>query len=892
MSEYIDETPLTQEEIEEAIRAAKRAKAAKKKQQAASEPSGKESAEDVFNEIDSAVKADSEEDLSPKMKSAKSFKNAFAAAKSKREEDLKKKKAEKQEETKQETAENEFSDELDEDFEEEFASEFEDAEPAQEKNDDDLSEEKPEENDEENADENIEDSDFDVDDEDYEEYDEDSDEYEEIFEPDDESAGAFVGKADIADSEDDEQDDEDEDDDDEDAFSTKTKVIIGIIIALLVALIIGAGIYFYTHKDQGQPEPAVSSAVDENGVKSIKFPESSISLRVGESVSLDIIIEPESAQDKVLKLKSNDPSIAKVDEQGRVTGVSSGSTTITATLKSNETVTASLIVNVIDEKQNAINVYNKFVNSILDGSTDIDSTDSEEAENEEDSESESDTETDSEETKTVVKSTLTGSIIRDLNSDGDLELALYYKRDNEEDNVRIFYLAEEGKEEETEEEQEPQYDEEGNLIESDSDTATDTDSDTTPKEKVLTEADVYSEMYSVCYSTIEQDATGWDTCFVEVKEDEVAKARVTILSEDYSAPTYVYESEDETIATVDNQGNIKGIKPGVTFVTVTSPLNSEAIAKIKVKVKDDTDMLDEYLANIPKVQSTNDSVIPTITLTGKAIVDIDNDGMSELILRYNYGGNVETISIVKVENEKCVEYKTYNNLSDLYEYYEDNGSYKNSILIHYTTGAVNLEYRATVSKKDSKTRTSEQRIFSLENNGSLSELINFTTTTDVSTKTVTSEVVVNDNSTVTSSRILDDSDDETDTTYYDPDDSEEDSESYEDSEEDQNIDNDYGYEETYARLSFEDIVKKADQLSGDEDDEYEDDYDYDDNNDNDNDNDNDDDDEPVTSTVTTEITEETTKYFVNGSPVEQSVYEEFLNTWAARFSVWNAWESV
>jgi len=93
-------------------------------------------------------------------------------------------------------------------------------------------------------------------------------------------------------------------------------------------------------------------------------------------------------------------------------------------------------------------------------------------------------------------------------------------------------------------------------------------------------------------------------------------------------------------------------------------------------------------------------------------------------------------------------------------------------------------------------------------------------------------------------------------------------------------------------LSFEDIVKKADQLSGDEDDEYEDDYDYDDNNDNDNDNDNDDDDEPVTSTVTTEITEETTKYFVNGSPVEQSVYEEFLNTWAARFSVWNAWESV
>ncbi len=887
MSDFIDETPLTQEEIEEAIRAARRAKAAKQKQQPAVETAEKESAEEDFNEIDSAVKADSDEDLSPKMKSAKSFKNAFAAAKSKREEDLKKKKAEKKEEPKEEkpeqeeTSGDEISSELDDDFEDEFAAEFESDEEKEEPED----KKEEESDDDETDDEDFEDSDFDVDDEDYEEYENNSEEYDEIFEPDDEGTVTYTGKAKIADEENEETDDDEDEDEDEDAFSTKTKVIIGIIIALLVALIIGAGIYFYTHKDQGQPEPAVSSAVDENGVKSIKFPESSISLRVGESASLDIIIEPESAEDKVLKLKSNDPSIAKVDEQGRVTGVSSGSTTITATLKSNETITASLIVNVIDEKQNAINVYNKFINSILDGSTDIDSTDSEKTddENEENSDSDSDSDSDSENTKTVVKNTLTGSIIRDLDSDGNPELALYYKRDNDEDHVRIFYLAEEGKDKE-QEETEPQYDEEGNLIESDSDTAADTSSDSTPKEKILTEADVYSEMYSVCYSTIEQDATGWDTCFVEVKEDEVAKARVTILSEDYSAPTYVYESEDETIATVDNQGNIKGIKPGITFVTVTSPLNSEAIAKIKVKVKDDTDMLDEYYANIPKVQSTNDSVIPTITLTGKAIVDIDNDGMSELILRYNYGGNVETISIVKVENERCVEYKTYNNLSDLYEYYEGNGSYKNSILIHYTTGAVNLEYRANVSKTDSKTRTSEQRIFSLENNGSLSELINFTTTTDVTTKTVTSEVVINDESTVTSSRIIEDS--ETDTTYYDPDDSEEDSESYEDSEESQEI-NDYDYEANYARLSFDDIVKTTFELSRDEDDEDE------DNNDNDNDNDEDDDDsKPNTSTVTTEITEETTKYFVNGSPVEQSVYEEFLNTWAARFSVWNAWESV
>ncbi|MBQ1794775.1 MAG: SUF system NifU family Fe-S cluster assembly protein, partial [Treponema sp.] len=38
-----------------------------------------------------------------------------------------------------------------------------------------------------------------------------------------------------------------------------------------------------------------------------------------ESKSLEIIIEPEGAADKVFKLKSNDPAIAKVDEKGVIT---------------------------------------------------------------------------------------------------------------------------------------------------------------------------------------------------------------------------------------------------------------------------------------------------------------------------------------------------------------------------------------------------------------------------------------------------------------------------------------------------------------------------------------------------------------------------------------------
>ena len=110
MSDYKDETSLTDEEIAEAIAAAKRAKAAKKAKAAEqkksetkpqqnavvdvrkTESGDEESSKELFDEIDQTVDTEKEENLSPKMKSAKSFSNAFAAAKIKRDEELKRKK--------------------------------------------------------------------------------------------------------------------------------------------------------------------------------------------------------------------------------------------------------------------------------------------------------------------------------------------------------------------------------------------------------------------------------------------------------------------------------------------------------------------------------------------------------------------------------------------------------------------------------------------------------------------------------------------------------------------------------------------------------------------------------------------------------------------------------
>ena len=924
MSEYMDETSLTDEEIAEAIAAAKKAKAAKRAKaaegkktaepKASDEPSddaavkinksetgGEESSKELFDEIDQTV--DDEEKLSPKMRSAKSFSNAFAAAKIKREEELKRKKAAKEA---AEAAEAEGEDP--------------DEEPEQDAAIDDEAEAEIAEAFESEDSEDIEDADFEIDDEAYEEADLDSEDYDGVFEADEEGSDEYAAAVEISENEndfadenedqDDDENDEDDDDDDEGAFSTKTKIIIGVIIVLLIAAIVAAGAYFFSHRDNGKTNDVTSSAVDDT-VKSIKFKEPSMSLRVGESKSLEIIIEPEGAADKVFKLKSNDPAIAKVDEKGVVTGVASGNTTITATLKNNETITASLIVNVIDEKQNAINVYNKFVNSIIDGTTDIESdedTDTDESQGEEE-ETDSDTEEDTDSALNVraPKHELSGSIIKDLDSDGELELAIYYKgKDTDSDNVRIFYLGVEG-----EEEDEPEYDEWGNPIENEEGTDSekkDTSTDEAPKDKILKEIDEYAnpERFGTCYAAL--DGAHWNTCLIEVKEDETAQAKVTILSEDYTAPTYVYECEDTTIATVDAQGNIKGVKPGTTFVTVTSQLNPDAVAKIKVRVKDDTDLLEDYLAQVPTVNNTNDNVIPTETLTAKAITDLDGDGVSELLLRFNYGHNVETINIVKVENEQCIVYKTYNNISDLYEFYEGDGSYKNQVLIHYTTGKVCLQYSGTVFKENSKTKTTEQRIYSLEDNGNLSELVNFATTTDISTKTMTSEVesTVSESEEDTDSTV--ENDDTSSETLYEPEDGQGDNDQYDDGEDDEE-----GYQLSYAAVDIDALASGRGGLTfvnktkyknlpartgapDDEDNNDEDEDDYyeeDDNTSSDEDTDEDSDDgDSSRRTVTTEVQEESTKYFVNGTPVEKSVYDEYLSTYSSRYSVWNGWEPV
>ena len=72
----------------------------------------------------------------------------------------------------------------------------------------------------------------------------------------------------------------------------------------------------------------------------------SITLDRGETTTLEAVVTPENAYLKDVTWKSSDTSIAKVDENGVVTGVSSGTVTITATSKDSG-VTATKEINVV-----------------------------------------------------------------------------------------------------------------------------------------------------------------------------------------------------------------------------------------------------------------------------------------------------------------------------------------------------------------------------------------------------------------------------------------------------------------------------------------------------------------------------------------------------------------
>ena len=82
----------------------------------------------------------------------------------------------------------------------------------------------------------------------------------------------------------------------------------------------------------------------------VSITESSLELEVGKNYNLGYSVEPKDAANKLVEWKSSDAAIVTVDQNGRLTAVAEGEATITATSKAVSTLSASIKVTVIPVK--------------------------------------------------------------------------------------------------------------------------------------------------------------------------------------------------------------------------------------------------------------------------------------------------------------------------------------------------------------------------------------------------------------------------------------------------------------------------------------------------------------------------------------------------------------
>lgn len=98
--------------------------------------------------------------------------------------------------------------------------------------------------------------------------------------------------------------------------------------ALLVAAVLLTTAFWSCSKSKEEAPEPTPPAVSVTGVTLDK---SSISILVGASETLAATISPKDAANKKVTWKSDKPTIAAVDANGKVTGVAAGEATITAT---------------------------------------------------------------------------------------------------------------------------------------------------------------------------------------------------------------------------------------------------------------------------------------------------------------------------------------------------------------------------------------------------------------------------------------------------------------------------------------------------------------------------------------------------------------------------------
>ncbi len=147
-------------------------------------------------------------------------------------------------------------------------------------------------------------------------------------------------------------------------------------------------------------------------------------------------------------------------------------------------------------------------------------------------------------------------------------------------------------------------------------------------------------------------------------ENNGEKINITVLPFDAHDPTVTYKSADEKIATVDANGNIKGITKGETIITVQSVQNPEVICEIPVRVM--RAVTGVTLSGTSKTVYSGDSfdLVATLAPADADNLEVEWSSSDDTVARVNakggvtaLKGGVATIIATSVDSGKTAECK-------------------------------------------------------------------------------------------------------------------------------------------------------------------------------------------------------------------------------------------
>lgn len=246
-----------------------------------------------------------------------------------------------------------------------------------------------------------------------------------------------------------------------------------------------------------------------------------LEMKVGESKSIKVTVTPETTTDKAVTYESSNPAIASVDENGNVTALSLGTTTITISAKSNPEVKATINVTVVATPAGSISL-NK--------------------------------------TEATLKAIETVDLVATILPETTTDKTVTWKSSDEaiatvDANGKVTAVAV-GK---------------ATII-------------ATAASGVSAECAITVIETPAGGITIDKGALGITGDNLEMKVGENKSIKVTVTPETTTDKAVTYESSNSAIASVDENGNVTALSLGTTTITITAKSNPEVKATINVTV--------------------------------------------------------------------------------------------------------------------------------------------------------------------------------------------------------------------------------------------------------------------------------------------------------------------